>query len=77
MVSLMTSAPGLRQSTAERAQYLRRINERNTVEGAFICVENGTGNILAMIGGSDFLTKENNRATNAMVTPGSSIKQLL
>ena len=77
MVSLMTSAPGLHQSTAERAQYLRRINERNTVEGAFICVENGTGNILAMIGGSDFLTKENNRATNAMVTPGSSIKPLI
>lgn len=77
LVSLLTSEPGLHRSTAERAQYLRRINERNTVEGAFICVENGTGAILAMVGGSDFLTKENNRATNAMVTPGSSIKPLI
>lgn len=77
LVSLLVSEPGLHYSTADRAQYLRRTNERNTVEGAFICVENGTGAILAMVGGSDFLTKENNRATNAMVTPGSSIKPLI
>lgn len=77
LVGLMTSEPSLYKATADRAQYLRRINERNMVEGAFICVENGTGGILAMVGGSDFLTKENNRATNGKVTPGSSIKPLI
>jgi penicillin-binding protein 1A len=51
-------------------------NEKNTVEGALITLENNTGRILAMIGGSDFETKQYNRAVDAIVQPGSCIKPL-
>ncbi len=51
-------------------------NEKNTVEGALITLENNTGRIIAMIGGSDFETKQYNRAVDATVQPGSCIKPL-
>ncbi|MBI9105370.1 MAG: PBP1A family penicillin-binding protein [Spirochaetales bacterium] len=51
-------------------------NEKNTVEGALITLENNTGRILAMVGGSDFETKQYNRAVDAIVQPGSCIKPL-
>ena len=49
---------------------------RNRVEGALITIENNTGHILAMVGGSDWETKKFNRATQANVQPGSSFKPL-
>ncbi|MDC7226687.1 MAG: PBP1A family penicillin-binding protein [Spirochaetales bacterium] len=49
---------------------------KETVEGALITLENNTGRILAMIGGSDFETKQYNRAIDATVQPGSCIKPL-
>lgn len=51
-------------------------NKRTTVEGALITLENETGHILAMVGGSDFKTNEFNRATQATVQPGSAFKPL-
>ena len=51
-------------------------SQKNTVEGALITLENNTGRILAMIGGSDFETKQYNRAVDATVQPGSTIKPL-
>ena len=51
-------------------------NEKNTVEGALITLENNTGRIISMIGGSDFETKQYNRAVDATVQPGSCIKPL-
>jgi len=51
-------------------------NEKDTVEGALITLENNTGRILAMVGGSDFETKQYNRAVDAIVQPGSCIKPL-
>lgn len=50
--------------------------KRTTVEGALITIENNTGHILAMVGGSDFETKQYNRAVDAKVQPGSSFKPL-
>ena len=51
-------------------------NEKNTVEGALITLENNTGRIIAMVGGSDFETKQYNRAVDAIVQPGSCMKPL-
>ena len=51
-------------------------NKRNTVEGALITIENDTGHILSMVGGSDFKTKQLNRAVQAKVQPGSAFKPL-
>ncbi|MCL2293563.1 MAG: PBP1A family penicillin-binding protein [Spirochaetes bacterium] len=50
--------------------------QRNIVEGALIAIENETGYIKAMVGGSDFETKRFNRATQARVMPGSAFKPL-
>ncbi|MCQ2604866.1 MAG: PBP1A family penicillin-binding protein [Spirochaetia bacterium] len=49
---------------------------RNTIEGALIILENETGYIKAMVGGSDFEVKKLNRAVQAKVMPGSSFKPL-
>lgn len=51
-------------------------NKRTTVEGALIALENETGHILAMTGGTDFKTNQFNRATQATVQPGSAFKPL-
>lgn len=51
-------------------------NKRNIVEGALITIENDTGHILSMVGGSDFKTKQLNRAVQAKVQPGSAFKPL-
>ncbi len=50
--------------------------KRNIIEGALITLDNDTGYIKAMIGGSDFETKKLNRAVQAKVMPGSSFKPL-
>src|SRR6056297_3555079 len=47
-----------------------------TVEGALITIDNYSGHIMAMVGGSDFETKQYNRATDAKIQPGSSFKPL-
>lgn len=67
----------LRQVT--RASYLesQQLAQRSTVEGALITIENETGNILAMVGGSPFESRnQNNRAVSAVRPPGSSFKPL-
>ena len=50
--------------------------KKQTVEGALITLENDTGYILAMVGGSEFKTKQHNRAVDATVQPGSAFKPL-
>ncbi len=50
--------------------------KKTTVEGALITIDDHTGQILAMVGGSDFETKKYNRAVDAHVQPGSSFKPL-
>ncbi len=50
--------------------------KKTTVEGALITLDDHTGHILAMVGGSDFETKKYNRAVDAQVQPGSSFKPL-
>jgi len=62
-----------------KASYLqtREESQRTTVEGALITIENDTGNILAMVGGSPFeYRNQTNRAISARRPPGSSFKPL-
>ena len=49
---------------------------KTTIEGALIILENETGHIKAMVGGSGFEVKKFNRAVQAKVMPGSSFKPL-
>jgi penicillin-binding protein 1A len=44
------------------------------VNGAFMVMRPGTGQVLALVGGYDFATNKFNRATQAIRQPGSSIK---
>lgn len=72
-----TEQDAMRQVT--RAAYLQRqqVTERTRVEGALLTIENDTGHILAMVGGSPFEGgNQNNRALNARRPPGSAFKPL-
>ncbi|MFP4372758.1 MAG: penicillin-binding protein 1A [Spirochaetaceae bacterium] len=80
MVSLMfgvNETDQLRQ--AVRLSYARAEQQarRTTVEGALVTLENDTGRIMAMVGGSRFEGRNQfNRAVDARVEPGSSFKPL-
>lgn len=44
------------------------------VQGAFVAIDNATGDILALVGGRSFAESEFNRATQALRQPGSAFK---
>jgi penicillin-binding protein 1A len=72
-----TEQDALRQITRRVYQDVQEDSKRTTVEGALITLENQTGHILAMVGGSQFaFSNQNNRAITAMRPPGSSFKPL-
>jgi penicillin-binding protein 1A len=48
-----------------------------TVEAALLSIETATGDVLAMVGGRDYLNSEFNRATQALRQPGSSFKPFI
>ncbi|MDR1894647.1 MAG: PBP1A family penicillin-binding protein [Spirochaetales bacterium] len=75
-LSLMLGSQDLRNLTMQGLRVAEEQAKRTVVEGALITLENNTGHILAMVGGSDFETKKYNRATDALVMPGSAIKPL-
>ncbi|TVR33124.1 MAG: PBP1A family penicillin-binding protein [Spirochaetaceae bacterium] len=63
-------------SRISQAQSAQRA-QRTTVEGAMITIDNDSGHILAMIGGSQFEARNQfNRAADATVRPGSAFKPL-
>ena len=67
----------LRQASKIAYRNQERDSRRTTVEGALIALENETGHILAMVGGSRFESRNQfNRAVDAQVEPGSSFKPL-
>jgi penicillin-binding protein 1A len=67
----------LRQAARQSYARAQQEAERTTVEGALITLENGSGRIVAMIGGSRFEGRNQfNRAVDARVEPGSSFKPL-
>ena len=77
MAALMFGIPDLRTITTAGFNEIRRQNERSEVEGALITIENNTGHITAIIGGSEFSqTNQFIRATQGNVQTGSSFKPL-
>lgn len=77
MISLLFSSKNLRFISKKGVSKLEKKSIKNTIEGALIAIENDTGYIKSMIGGSDFTTKKLNRAVQAKIMPGSSFKPLL
>jgi penicillin-binding protein 1A len=54
-----------------------QLEQRPTVEGALIILQNSTGEIKAMVGGYDFEFSEFNRSTQAMRQVGSTFKPIV
>ena len=77
LAALMLNMPELKETSAAGFEELRTAAEQNVVEGALVLIENETGYIKALIGGSKY--DQNNqliRATQGRVMPGSSFKPL-
>lgn len=72
-----TEDPSLSMIAQSSRLESQKVSKRNTVEGALITLDNETGYILAMIGGSRFeQTNQLNRAIQARVQPGSAFKPM-
>lgn len=80
MMSMFTPLPEkspLRFAIQHSYQETSQDEKRTRVEGALITLDNKTGHILAMVGGSKFESRNQfNRATDAQAEPGSSFKPL-
>jgi penicillin-binding protein 1A len=77
MAALVFNIPEIREATEVGFAQLRTNTEQNVVEGALISIENETGYITAIVGGSKY--DESNqliRATQGNIQPGSSFKPL-
>ena len=77
MAALLFGLQDLKVLTNTAYADLKTATERNVVEGALITLENETGYIKAIIGGSRYdVSNQLIRATQARVMPGSSFKPL-
>jgi len=77
MAALVFDIPDLKEATEHGFDQLRTNTEQNVVEGALISIENETGYITAIFGGSKY--DESNqliRATQGNIQPGSAFKPL-
>lgn len=78
VLSMMTGIDTVKISIVNRANVkTKKENEKTTVEGTMISLENDTGYITALVGGNKF-DQENQfiRATQAKLQPGSVFKPL-
>ncbi|MDR2768015.1 MAG: PBP1A family penicillin-binding protein [Treponema sp.] len=77
MMSLAFDLAPVKPMTAAAYSKMKSITEENVVEGALVVLENSTGQIKAIIGGSQYNeTNQLIRATQAKVMPGSAFKPL-
>ena len=77
MAALLFGIPELKEITVPGFDRVRLSMESNDVEGALITIENDTGYITALVGGSQFSqTNQFIRATQANVQVGSAFKPL-
>jgi len=77
MAALAFGIPEIKDITNQGFTQLKVTTERNVVEGALISIENETGYITAIVGGSKY--DESNqliRASQGNIQPGSSFKPL-
>lgn len=78
VVTMMTGCDNLKVSVINRANSeTKKESEKTTIEGTMVSLENDTGYITALVGGSKF-DQENQfiRAVQARVQPGSTFKPL-
>lgn len=78
VVSMMTGVDSLKISVINKANAeTKKESEKTTIEGTMVSIENDTGYITALVGGSKF-DQENQfiRAIQARVQPGSTFKPL-
>lgn len=78
VVTMMTGCNNLKVSIINRANSeTKKESEKTTIEGTMVSLENDTGYITALVGGSKF-DQENQfiRAVQARVQPGSTFKPL-
>lgn len=77
VLSMSFGLTHLKNLTNVSYKQAKKHTQMNNVETALITLDNRTGNILAMIGGSEFnRNNQFNRAMNAHVMPGSAFKPL-
>ncbi|HOJ98759.1 MAG TPA: PBP1A family penicillin-binding protein [Termitinemataceae bacterium] len=77
VLALMFNVQELKPLTNTAYAQLKAMAEKNTVEGALITIENETGYIKALVGGSKYdQSNQLIRAVQAKVMPGSSFKPL-
>lgn len=75
--ALLFNLGSLKTVTNTAYAKLKSSTERNTVEGALVTVENETGYIKALVGGSKYdQSNQLIRATQGRIMPGSSFKPL-
>ncbi len=75
--SLMFNMASLKPYIGAASAKIKTQLEKSTVEGALVTIDNSTGYILALVGGSDY-SQANQliRATQAKLMPGSTFKPL-
>jgi penicillin-binding protein 1A len=77
VAALMFNIQNVKMITSTAYGKLKTIAEKNTVEGALISIENETGYIKALIGGSKYdQSNQLIRAVQGKIMPGSSFKPL-
>ena len=75
--ALLFDIPNLKTFTNGAYAQLKQSTERNTVEGALITLENETGYVKAIVGGSKYdQSNQLIRAIQGKIMPGSSFKPL-
>lgn len=79
---IYTTIDGRLQEAAYDAvtQGVRRMEEANGyrgLQGALLCMDPGSGGVLAMVGGVDFAASQFNRALQARRQPGSAFKPVV
>ncbi|MDR2470966.1 MAG: PBP1A family penicillin-binding protein [Treponema sp.] len=77
LLSLVFDIPELKPMTSAAYRRFKSATEESVVEGALVVLENDTGQIKAIVGGSRYSqTNQLIRATQAKVMPGSAFKPL-
>ncbi|MBW2270774.1 MAG: PBP1A family penicillin-binding protein [Deltaproteobacteria bacterium] len=73
------SSPEPEDPDAEPAPVIARLglHQIPIVEGSLLSLDNGTGDVLALVGGYDYQRSEFNRATQAQRQPGSAFKPFI
>jgi penicillin-binding protein 1A len=75
--ALLFNLPRLKEISARSYERQKDDSKKTTVEGALITIDNETGHILALVGGSGYSQADQNiRAVQAEVSPGSCFKPL-